>query len=157
VDFLKGFSFSKANSIGVNKTPPPIGSADQICRMNFQPIVVFEDFLGGSTSITYSKSQLDAPIYCIGGATAKSNILCPLCLFVKTSPFNLAVASGNGNRVFQGNNTFKLQITLNSHSPRPMLNYCLLPLTHFIFRLKNLTSAKVLLPKAEPKDRLRET
>jgi hypothetical protein len=38
--FWKGFSFSKANSIGGNKTPAPIGKADQICRTNFQPIVI---------------------------------------------------------------------------------------------------------------------
>jgi hypothetical protein len=43
---LKGFSFSKANSIGGNNTPPPIGKADQICGMNIQPIVIFEDFWG---------------------------------------------------------------------------------------------------------------
>ncbi len=62
--FLKGFNFSKANSIGRNSTSAPLGKADQICRMNFPLINCdFADFLGNSPDITYSKSQLDAPIY----------------------------------------------------------------------------------------------
>jgi hypothetical protein len=48
----------------------------------------------------------------IGGVIADSNILSRFCPFVKTSPVNLAVASGNGNMVF----TQKLHVPMaNSH------------------------------------------
>jgi hypothetical protein len=43
---LKGLSFSKANSIGGNITPAPVGTADQIWRLNFQPIVILRIFWG---------------------------------------------------------------------------------------------------------------
>jgi hypothetical protein len=43
-NFLKGSSFSKAKSNGGNNTPAPIGKADQICRINFQPIVILRIF-----------------------------------------------------------------------------------------------------------------
>jgi hypothetical protein len=36
----------------------------------------------------------------IGAVIALRNIFTPLCLFIQTSPNNLAVASGNGNRFF---------------------------------------------------------
>jgi hypothetical protein len=36
--------FSKTNSIGGNNTSVPIGKADQICRVNFQPIVILRIF-----------------------------------------------------------------------------------------------------------------
>jgi hypothetical protein len=36
----------------------------------------------------------------IGAVIAVRNIFIPLCLFIQTSPNNLAVASGNGNRFF---------------------------------------------------------
>jgi hypothetical protein len=36
----------------------------------------------------------------IGGVLAERNIFSPLFLFVKMSPVNLAVASGNGNMFF---------------------------------------------------------
>ncbi len=70
----------------------------------------------------------------IGGVIAERNVLSPLCLLVKSSLFNWALASGNGNRFFT--QKWHLQITnnpLDGHSPRLMLNYRLLP-THLIFR-----------------------
>jgi hypothetical protein len=50
-----------------------------------------------------------------------------LCLFLKTTPINYAVACGNGNKEFyretnKSNNTFKFQITLDRHNPRLKLN-----------------------------------
>jgi hypothetical protein len=36
----------------------------------------------------------------IGAVIAEMNILSPLCIFIKTSPISLAVASGTGNRYF---------------------------------------------------------
>jgi hypothetical protein len=46
-----------------NNTSAPIGKADQICRMNFQPIVILRIIFWGSPGIAYLKSQLDALIY----------------------------------------------------------------------------------------------
>jgi hypothetical protein len=49
------------------------------------------DFADFSPGITYSKSQLDAPIIMpnyIGGVWAERSILSPLCIFMKTSPIN---------------------------------------------------------------------
>jgi hypothetical protein len=52
------------------------------------------------------------PALPIGGVIAERNILSRLACFVKTSPVNLAVASGNGNMVF----TQKLLVQMaNSH------------------------------------------
>jgi hypothetical protein len=59
----------------------------------------FADFFGGSPGIAYSKSQFDTPIYWRSDS-----------LIVPTSPFNLALASGNGNRFF----TQKLHVQIGS-------------------------------------------
>ena len=48
----------------------------------------FADFLGGSPGITYWRSY------------SWEEHFVPLCLFVKISPVNLPVASGNGNMFF---------------------------------------------------------
>jgi hypothetical protein len=66
------------------------------------------------------------PVY-IGAVIAKGNILSPLCLFDKTIPINLAVASGNGIKEFRGEDKFKFQITLDRHNARLKLSYCLFP------------------------------
>jgi hypothetical protein len=46
-----------------------------------------------------------------GGVIAERNILSPLCLLVETAPFNLAFASGNGNRYF----TQKLHVKIENN------------------------------------------
>jgi hypothetical protein len=51
----------------------------------------------------------------IGAVRAKRNILTPLCLFIKTSPNNKAVASGNGNRLF----TEKRHVQIANKPPSP--------------------------------------
>jgi hypothetical protein len=52
-----------------------------------------------------------------------------LCLFVKTSPINLAGISGNGNKRFYRalGYMFKLQTTRDRHSPRLIIDDSLLP------------------------------
>jgi hypothetical protein len=115
-NFLKSFFFSKAKSIGEYNTPAPIGKADQICRMNCQPIVILWIFLWIHLALPIQKVNYMRQY--IGGVTADRNILSPLCLIAKTSPLN---------RFLHKNYTFKLQITLDCHSPRLMLNNCLLP------------------------------
>ncbi len=60
-----------------------IGEADQICRMNFSPI----------WKVNWMRQYSSAVI-------AVRNIFTPLCLFIQTSPNNLAVAYGNRNRFF---------------------------------------------------------
>ncbi len=60
----------------------------------------------------------------IGGVIAERNILSPFCLFVKTLPVNLAVASGNGNRFCTQKLHVQRQIVMDYHSPRLIPNYC---------------------------------
>ncbi len=55
-------NIQKAHGIGGNKRCAPIGKADQIFRMNTQTIETLRIFWG-SPDITYSKRQLDAPLY----------------------------------------------------------------------------------------------
>jgi hypothetical protein len=52
----------------------------------------------------------------IGGGIAERNILSPLCLFVKTSPFKLTVARGIGNRFLT--QKLHVQIAINSRWPQ---------------------------------------
>ncbi len=47
----------------------PIGKADQICRMNTQQL---HGIFRGSPDVSYSKSQLDAPLLYIGGVIGYS-------------------------------------------------------------------------------------
>jgi hypothetical protein len=61
----------------------------------------------------------------IGAVIAVRNILTPLCLFIQTSPNNLAVTSGNGNRFFTKNCTFNLQINFYRHNAGLKFCYCL--------------------------------
>jgi hypothetical protein len=57
----------------------------------------------------------------IGAVITVRKIFTPLCLFLQTSPNNLAVASGNKNRFF----TQKLQINFDRHNAGLTFNYCL--------------------------------
>ncbi len=99
-----------------------IGEADQICRMNFSNI-------WGLHGIAYLKSQLDAPIY--WAVITVRNIFTRLCIFVQTSPNNLAVASRNGNRFF----TQKphVQIANKLRSPQCRIEVPVSVSTHLIF------------------------
>jgi hypothetical protein len=66
----------------------------------------------------------------IGAVIAERNILSPLCLFVKTSHINFAVACRNRKRFFRfltQHNAFKLHITVNRQNVRLKLKYYLLP------------------------------
>ncbi len=81
----------------------------------------FRGFLGGSPGITYWRSY------------SWEEHFVPLCLFIKTSPVNLPVASGNGNMFITHNGTFKSQIILDRPNLRLNLNDDLLPY-HLIFR-----------------------
>jgi hypothetical protein len=38
-------------------TPVPKGKADQICRMNFQPIVILRTFLGVNLALPVQKAN----------------------------------------------------------------------------------------------------
>jgi hypothetical protein len=49
----------------------------------------------------------------IGGVIAERKFV-PLCLFVNTSPVNLAVANGNGNMYFKQTKKLHVQMA-NSH------------------------------------------
>ncbi len=82
-----------------------IGKADQNLQGEYSNNWDFADFLRGSPGITYWRSY----------SWEKHFVL--LCLFVKTSPINLSVASGNIIMFF----TQKLHIQMaNSHlSPQP--------------------------------------
>ncbi len=60
----------------------------------------------------------------IGAVRAKNIILSPLRLFIETMPIIKAVASGNGNRFLEENDTFKMQIPLDRPSPILMPNDC---------------------------------
>jgi hypothetical protein len=51
----------------------------------------------------------------IGAVITERKILTPLCLFIQTSPIDLAVASGNINRLFTGK--LHVQITNKLRSP----------------------------------------
>jgi hypothetical protein len=64
----------------------------------------FADFLGGSPGITYWRSY------------SWEEHFVPLCLFVKTSPVYLPVASGNGNMFFT--QKLHVQIANNPRSPQ---------------------------------------
>jgi hypothetical protein len=93
--------------------------------MSFQPIAILRIFEGFTWHYLFKKSIRCANI--LAEFIAERNILSPLCLLPKTSPLNLAVASGNGNRIFTQKLHVQIQITLNRHSPRLMPNDCLLP------------------------------
>ncbi len=55
----------------------------------------------GLHGIAYLKSQLDAPIFWRSNSCEEHFYPAfPFQLFIQTSPNNLAVASGNGNRFF---------------------------------------------------------
>jgi hypothetical protein len=83
--------------------------------MNYQPIVILRIFWGFTWHNLFKKS-IRCMRQCIGGVIAERSILYPLCLFVKTSSFNLAEASGNGNRFFT--QKFHVQIANNPRSPQ---------------------------------------
>jgi hypothetical protein len=53
-------------------------------------------------------------------AEPEGKILSPLCLLVKTSPFILAVASGNGNRFFT--QKLHVQIANKPRSPQSQMD-----------------------------------
>jgi hypothetical protein len=57
----------------------------------------------------------------LGAVITVRKIFTPLCLFLQTSPNNLALASGNKNRFF----TQKLQINFDCHNAGLTFNYCL--------------------------------
>jgi hypothetical protein len=59
---IQDVNIHKANGIGGKNRSAPIGQADQISRMNNQTNETLRIFWG-SIYVTYSKSQLDAPIY----------------------------------------------------------------------------------------------
>jgi hypothetical protein len=61
----------------------------------------------------------------IGAVITVRNIFTPLCLFLQTSPNNLAVARGNGNNFLHKNCTFKLKINFDRHNAGLTFNYCL--------------------------------
>jgi hypothetical protein len=60
----------------------------------------------------------------IGAVITARNIVTPLCLFIQTSPINLAVASGSEIDFLHKNCTFKLQINFNRHNAGLTFNYC---------------------------------
>ncbi len=110
----------RPNSIGGNNTPAPIGKAGQISRINFQTIAILRIFMGGPPGITNFKSQLDAPIYWRRDSWEKH--------FVSALPIGRDIAIKLSFRKRKRKNyKLKLQITLDRHSPRLMLIYCLLP------------------------------
>ncbi len=92
--------------IGVDVFISWIGEADQICGMNFSNI-------RGLHGIAYLKSQLDAPIYWRRYNCEEH--FSPLCLFLQTSPNNLAVASENANKFF----TQKLHVQIENKLRSP--------------------------------------
>ncbi len=81
------YEHSQRQYIGADVFISWIGKADQICRMNVQTFDISRIF-GGSPGITYWRSY------------SWEEHFVPLCLFVKTSPVNFPVASGNGNIIF---------------------------------------------------------
>jgi hypothetical protein len=48
-------------------------------------------------------------------------------LLSKKSPINFVLLSRNGNKLCNGNNKFKIKITLHLHGPRLIPNHCHLP------------------------------
>jgi hypothetical protein len=85
----------------------------------------YRGFFEGSPGITHWRSY------------SSEEHFASLCLFVKTSPVNLPVTSGNGNKFFTKTDTFKLKITLDRHNLRLNLNDDLFPdPSHFLRKLE---------------------
>jgi hypothetical protein len=61
----------------------------------------------------------------IGAVITVRNIFTPLCLFIQTSPNNLAVASRSGNRFFTQKLHVQISNNFDRHNAGLTFNYCL--------------------------------
>jgi hypothetical protein len=91
-----------------SRSPKPMVLAEIIClRQYIGGTIVYLRFCGffkSSPGITYSKIQLDAPIYW-RSYSREEHFVPPLriCQDITSSPINLAVASETGNSCFTQN------------------------------------------------------
>ncbi len=104
-------------------------NSPKICKISIVPIFILQIW----SALPISADGLFPPIplaFCmftswIGKADQRGEMVKKY----QTSPINLAVASGNGNKEFYRETTSsnRKKITLDRQSPRLKLNYCLLP------------------------------